>query len=181
MKRKMFMSIVMSIVLALGVLGQAVAAKVITPSPYEPAPVSGLTAQLPGVKGGVPYMCNYSSPDRANFTITCAQDINYSPNGFYAIGRRSVDLNVFEVDKYVLSELLLDIDELALDYKDYLRELDELLKYLNRTTLTWDELNNYCKERNSIGFHAQYIRMKWEFLEDDIKYINKDINFLVAP
>lgn len=180
MKRKMFMSIVMSIVLALGVLGQAVAANGMVSSQNRIA-TGGIVGQpLPGVKGGVPYMCTYSSPDRANFTFTCAQDINYSPYGFYAIDKRTFDLNIFE-DKLTLRYLRTDIDNLVIYYQNYLRELGLLLEELNRTSLTWNELQFYAKNANIIGSYAQHALIQWEYVEEQIEYINIEINFWVAP
>ncbi|WP_027085716.1 hypothetical protein [Cohnella panacarvi] len=180
MRRNMFISIVMSIVLALGVLGQAVAANGIVYSRNKIASGGIIGQPLPGVKGGVPYMCSYSSPNQTFFTITCAQDINYSPYGFYAIDKRTFDLNIFE-DKLTLRYLREDIDNLVSMYQNYLRELSLLLEELNRASLTWNELKYYARNADIVGSYAKLALINWQYLEGQIEYINNEIDFWVAP
>lgn len=174
MKRKMFMAAVMSIVLALGMLGQAVAAKVITPSPYEPAPASSLVLPpFPVHKGGVPNLCSYSSFIPNYYTIRCATDIEFSSSGFYVTGSRILNLNLY--DKIDTDDLVVLIDYFAKTYSYYRDELDKFLRNWNLTDVTWDELNNYALTRTQIGSDAGKVITEWEFVKSDLG----DVNFFI--
>ena len=171
MRRKKFMATVLSIVLAWGLLGQAASAKVIAPSPFEPAPDSLLTFHpVPvGDKGGVPNLCSYSSIISIYYTFRCATDIEYSPSGFKVTESRSFNLNLYKNDIYKLRSY---IDEFAKNFSYYRAELDQFLKDWNMTSVTWDELNNYAMTRSKIGSDASKVLTEWRFLEADLEEIN---------
>ncbi|WP_027085715.1 hypothetical protein [Cohnella panacarvi] len=180
MNRKVLMSSVLLIVLVLGVLGQAVAAKVITPSPYEPAPARSFADKpFPGVKGGVPNVCSYSGFIAKYYTFKCATEIEYSPSGLHATGIRSFTLNIRESLDY--TELREYIDEFAKNYSYYRAVLDKFLKDWNRTSVTWDELNNYSKYRSQMGFDAALIVQEVGFLQSDLDAINHFIEAWILP
>lgn len=175
MKQKMFMATIMIIVLALGLLGQAASAKAITTSPYEPAPAGRVIVHpFPGVTGGVPNLCSYSSIIANYYTFKCATDVDYSPSGFHATGSRTFYLNLYEdID---LTDLRSYIDNFAKTYSYYRAALDKFLKDWNMSSVTWDDLNNYANTRSKIGSDASQVLTEWKFVESDLEDINHFID-----
>lgn len=178
MKRKVLMATVMSIVMALGMLGQAVAAEGITT-----AQASGgfIGSPLEEIKGGQPYLCTYSSSNlRTKFTFTCAQGIKYSPTmGFIPENSRTLELNIFEdkANKTHINILRSDIHYIDLSYGWYLEALVELLEVVNKPTLTWAEIQNYSNGIEVIPAEkAKKVIGEWRFLEKQLGVVNKYIN-----
>lgn len=168
MKRKMFLATVMSIVLALGMLGQAVAAK---GSTYTLGGLSngGIVMQpvpVPGDEGGVTGLCTYSSIVSSFYTITCANGIKYKEygDGYTALDSRSVILNNVQEKRKV--SLLKDyIDHLEYDMKVYTDGLNRLKIEVNKTYITWGNIVDYSKREDSVGEDARYLMDWWEHME----------------
>lgn len=170
MKRKMFMSIVMSIVLVLGLLGQAVAA--------DGIPSKGPKDSIidPTVSGGVQGMCTYSSAFALlKFTFTCAADINYDQNGFTATGSRSIIRYAIH-DKSTIESLRNSIDWLELEYYEYRQSLSYLWYSTNNWSLSWDDIKNYAKRTDGIGIAAVQVISNWGEVDDIFKIINLQID-----
>lgn len=177
MKSKMFMATIMSIVLALGLLVQAVAAEENTHSPY-------MMSSSPGVNGGVPKMCTYSSLDRTSFyTITCAKEVSYSSYNvgvrqFYANDFRTINLNNI-LSGYIVdvTDLRRDIDLLEAVYNKYVQDKRILMKSLNNETkLTWSELKHVATRPDSIGKQAEEVIIGWIKVEGLLENANDTID-----
>ncbi|WP_027086202.1 hypothetical protein [Cohnella panacarvi] len=175
MKRKMFMSFVMIIIMALGLLGQAVAAKDFAFSRIGPDANASIYQPPSGISGGVPGMCYYYNSNYTDVIFHCAQTIQYHPNGFIAIGSRTFELKVFDKNCIDLRD---KIDRLATIYKIYRSDLARSLNEMNKTYLTWDELINYGKQRDLIGLHASAVITEWTYAQKGHQYINSLITLI---
>ncbi|WP_027084514.1 hypothetical protein [Cohnella panacarvi] len=178
MKRKVFMVTVMSIVIALGMFGQAVAAEG-TRTAQTSSGFIGTTFEE--IKGGQPYLCTYSSSNlRTKYTFTCAQGIKYSPTmGFIPQNSRTLELNIFEdkANKTHINVLRSDIHYVDLSYGWYLEALVDLLEHVNKPTLTWAEIQNYSNGIDATSAEkAKKVIGEWGFLQIQLQVVNEYIN-----
>ncbi|WP_027086863.1 hypothetical protein [Cohnella panacarvi] len=178
MKRKMFMSFVMIIIMALGLLGQAVAAKDFAFSQIGNGANTSILQPPSGVLGGAPGMCSYSSSNYKDVTFRCALDVQYYPYGFFAIGSRSFDLKILDEN---CIELRREVDRHTRLYKVYRSGLDGFLDEINRTYVTWDELIEYGKQNGRIGLYSRTVISDWKLVQYSLQYINTLIDPMINP